>query len=300
MAWLKVFCVAVCLLIIPSQVLANIGTVVAVKPGAEITRDGNRQPLKMGMEVASGDAISTDRSGVVQLIFVDETKIAIGPNASMVLDVKMLRGNRKAKSFAVQALGGSFRFISGKSRKRAYSVRTPTATMAVRGTIFDIWIAPGNQSSMLVLQGTVQMCGLNGGCRSTGRQCSLYATSQRGRVGRPIDQEQYDKAIQSGFPFIQAQERLLVPLRVNIEGCAREAAPVRPEKPDGPERREARAREPEPSRPSRPEPDPTPDPPSTTDPGTPGPEGGGGESSPAALSGAGQGNPTGQPERESE
>lgn len=219
-------------MLVPSICLANIGTVISVKQGAVVTRNGKAQPVRSGMEVLSGDVMNTDRNGVVQLVFVDETKIAIGPNASMVLDVKMLRGNRKAKSFAVQALGGSFRFISGKSRKRAYSINTPTATMAIRGTIFDMWVASENQSAMLVLQGTVQMCGLGGSCRSTGRVCSLFATTQSGGVGRPKDQGQYEKALKTGFPFIQSQAQLLQPLQVQTEGCAGEEAPIQPIKVD--------------------------------------------------------------------
>ncbi len=208
-----------------------------MKQGADVTRGGKTLPLRNGMEVLSGDSIVTDANGVVQLVFVDDTKIAVGPNARMVLDVKMLRGNRKAKSFAVEALGGSFRFISGKSRKRAYSIKTPTATMAVRGTVFDMWIAPGNQSAMLVLHGTVQMCGLGGSCRSTGRICSLYATGQRGAVGRPVDQAMYDKAVVSGFPFIQSQKDLKPPLQVDVEGCSGESQPAPRAKPDAPEPR---------------------------------------------------------------
>lgn len=244
LVWLKVFLVTWFVWVLPTQALSTIGEVLSVKPGAEITRAGNTQPLRQGMQVASGDAISTNSSGVVQLIFVDETKIAIGPNARMTLDVTMLRGNRKAKSFAVQALGGSFRFISGKSRKRAYSIKTPTATMAVRGTIFDMWVVPGSQSAMVVLEGTVRMCGLRGGCRSTGRQCSIFATSQRGNVGRPVDQREYEKALQLGFPFIESQARLLRPFQAEVEGCAREAAPVRRAKSDAPEPRQRQASKP--------------------------------------------------------
>ncbi|WP_170785078.1 FecR family protein [Ruegeria lacuscaerulensis] len=256
-----------CLLLVPAQVLANIGKVIGVKPGAEITRGGKSQPLQAGMDVASGDSISTDGNGLVQLVFVDETKIAIGPNASMVLDVTMLRGNRKAKSFAVQALGGSFRFISGKSKKRVYSIKTPTATMAVRGTTFDMWVIPGAQSAMLVLEGTVHMCGNGGFCHSAGRQCSLFATNQRGGVGRPVDQAQYDLALQTGFPFIQSQQDLLSPLQVGIGGCAGEAAPLPMPKSDPPQPpqfvQESTPQPvvlPEPPAPEPPAPDPEPDP----------------------------------------
>ncbi len=211
-----------------------------VKQGAEITRSGKTTRVKVGMEVVSGDMITTNGSGLVQLIFSDETKIAVGPNARMSLDVTMLRGKSRAKSFAVQALGGSFRFISGNSRKRAYSVKTPTATMAVRGTTFDVWVAPGQQSAMLVLEGTVRMCGQRGVCRSASRQCSLFATSQAGQVGRPADQDQYQKALRSGFPFVESEQNLLPPFQFGGEGCAREVAVVAPIKSDAPEPRELR------------------------------------------------------------
>nr|WP_237212695.1 FecR domain-containing protein [Ruegeria lacuscaerulensis] len=216
----------------PSQLSANIGTVIGVQQGAEVTRAGKSQQLRVGMEVASGDSISTDSNGVVQLVFVDETKIAIGPNAQMTLDVTMLRGNKKAKTFAVQALGGSFRFISGKSKKRVYSIQTPSATMAVRGTTFDMWVVPGTQSAMLVLEGRVEMCSLSGSCQSTGRQCTLFATTQSGGIGRPVDQEQYEKALMNGFPFVQSQERLLAPLQVDFGGCGAESLPLPPQQSD--------------------------------------------------------------------
>ena len=195
------------------------------------------------MEVISGDTISTNGTGVVQLLFVDETKIALGPNARMVLDVSMLRGKRKAKKFTVQALGGSFRFISGKSRKRAYSIKTPSATMAVRGTTFDMWISTGRQSAMLVLEGTVQMCGRRGWCRSASRQCSMFATSAGGRIGRPADDTQYDKALEGGFPFIRSQQTLLPPFRFTAGSCSERAASVSSIESERPVRPSAEPRE---------------------------------------------------------
>ncbi len=240
LAWLKLFCVFLVLATLPASAIASIGKVLSAKPGADIIRAGKKIRLREGMDVVSGDTISTDRSGVVQLVFVDETKIAVGPNARMILDVSMLRGNRKAKNFTVQALGGSFRFISGKSRKRAYSIKTPDATMAVRGTTFDMWITSGSQSAMLVIEGTVQMCGRRGSCRSASRQCSLFATGSGGQVGRPIDQEQYDKALKGGFPFIRSQTQLLPPFRVSAEGCSGRQAQAPKIESERPERREAR------------------------------------------------------------
>ncbi len=252
MAWLKLFFVFMVLSVLPVSAAASIGKVLSVKQGADVIRAGKTIRLREGMEVASGDTISTNKSGVVQLLFVDQTKIAVGPNARMVLDVTMLRGNRKAKNFTVQALGGSFRFISGKSRKRAYSIKTPTATMAVRGTIFDMWITSGNQSAMLVIEGTVHMCGQRGSCRSASRRCSLFATSSGGRVGRPADAAQYDKALQGGFPFVRSQKDLLPAFQASAESCSGRSAlapPVEPERPEPRvERSQAEARSEAPAR----------------------------------------------------
>ncbi|SLN67173.1 FecR protein [Ruegeria meonggei] len=291
MAWFRLFVVVCCVLSLPSQLFANIGKVIGVKQGAEITRGGKSQPLRVGMDVQSGDSISTNRSGVVQLVFVDETKIAVGPNAKMTLDVTMLRGNKKAKNFAVQALGGSFRFISGKSKKRAYSIQTPTATMAVRGTTFDMWVVPGTQSAMVVLEGRVEMCGLNGSCQATGRQCSLFATTQKGGVGRPADQAQYEKALQEGFPFIQSQDSLLAPLQVDYGGCGTDALPLPPQQSDAPEpsRAQSGVQSAQKSAPSTRSP--SPEPPSPG-PSTPGPSsvGSGNGGNVGGSSGSGSGN----------
>lgn len=226
MAWLKIFVVFLVLSTLPDPAAASIGKVLNVTQGATLTRAGSALRLREGMDVASGDMISTNKTGVVQLLFADETKIAVGPNARMVLDVSMLRGNKKARSFTVQALGGSFRFISGKSRKRAYSIRTPSATMAVRGTTFDMWITKGEQSAMLVIEGTVRMCGSGGSCLSSSRQCSLFATNSGGLLGRPKDQAQYDKALKGGFPFILSQSRLLPAFQVDARDCTGDAVVV--------------------------------------------------------------------------
>ncbi|EEE38469.1 hypothetical protein RKLH11_2311 [Rhodobacteraceae bacterium KLH11] len=228
--------------------MASIGKVLSVRQGADVIRGGKKIRLREGMDVASGDTIATNKSGLVQLVFVDQTKIAVGPNAQMILDVSMLRGNRKAKRFTVQALGGSFRFISGKSRKRAYSIKTPSATMAVRGTTFDMWITSGDQSAMLVIEGTVQMCGRRGSCRSASRQCSLFATSPAGQVGRPADQAQYDRALQGGFPFIKSQKDLLPTFQVRAEGCSgrlARAPRIEPEQAERPDRRRAEGAQPD-------------------------------------------------------
>ncbi|WP_299356664.1 FecR domain-containing protein [uncultured Shimia sp.] len=176
------------------------------------------------MEVQSGDLIKTNGTGMVQLVFVDETKIVIGPNASMVLEVTMLRNREKADNFAVKALGGSFRFISGKSRKKAYKITTPTATMGIRGTTFDFWVADHKQTSVIILSGAVRMCGQARTCKSFSGDCSYMSTDSRGQVGIVEPGQDATRAVQAGFPFLLNQSDLREGFQADTASCGKYVA----------------------------------------------------------------------------
>ncbi|HSF90724.1 MAG TPA: hypothetical protein VLA51_00820, partial [Paracoccaceae bacterium] len=70
-------------LFIPAISFAAIGAVLDAKPGATITVEGEVQEVAVGMTINSGDVIRTDGNGVVQLLFSDNTKIAVGPNSEV-------------------------------------------------------------------------------------------------------------------------------------------------------------------------------------------------------------------------
>lgn len=215
---------SICLLWNVPAAFAEIGKVLEVSPGATLSRSGRNLKLRVGMAVESGDAIRTNGTGIVQLIFTDQTKIAVGPNASMALDVSLMRGGKRANGFTVKALGGSFRFVSGNSKKSAYKITTPTATMGIRGTIFDFWVLDKRQTSLALLKGSVSMCG-SGGCRNIAGRCALAATSPQGRVAAPRSIDEAERTLTKGFPFIISQRSLREPLRTNVTSCGKYLIP---------------------------------------------------------------------------
>ena len=89
-----------------------------------------------------GDVITTGATGQVQLLFQDETKIAIGANSQLVIESILFNSSGTASDFTVNAVQGAFRFFSGKSEKSTYAIRTPKATMGIRGTVFDFTVSP--------------------------------------------------------------------------------------------------------------------------------------------------------------
>jgi hypothetical protein len=86
-----------------------------------------------GSPVFSGDHIITDAVGLVQMKFRDDTKLIVGPNSMMIIDAFVFNNDNTARQVSINAMRGAFRFITGKSSKDAYSITTPTATLAVRG-----------------------------------------------------------------------------------------------------------------------------------------------------------------------
>jgi hypothetical protein len=116
------------------------GTAVAVLQQSILTASGEQRVLSEGAPVAMGDVVQTGPNGQAQLLFEDATRIVVGPSSNLVIESALFRADGTAERLAINALRGSFRFISGQSASTAYSIRTPTATLAVRGTTFDFTV----------------------------------------------------------------------------------------------------------------------------------------------------------------
>lgn len=133
----------IALMISPGMVSANpVGQAVDVKQNVTLTRNGQASSLQPDQSINLGDIISTGDTGQVQLLFRDETKIAIGSNSELVIENILFDSSDTASNFTVNAVQGAFRFFSGKSERSAYSIRTPKATMGIRGTVFDFTVSP--------------------------------------------------------------------------------------------------------------------------------------------------------------
>ena len=120
----------------------TVGNAVGVKQNAFVERNGRRSDLKQGQGIYLGDVITTGATGQVQVLFQDETRIAIGKNSHLVVESILFDSPDTASEFTVSAVKGAFRFLSGNSEKSSYSLRTPNGTMGIRGTEFDFVVSP--------------------------------------------------------------------------------------------------------------------------------------------------------------
>ncbi len=250
-----------------------VGKVVVAVPGAELATADGRFRLVAGAPVAMGDVVTTDAAGQVQLLFDDGTKIVVGPGSRLVIEEILLQSGGKAERFAVRAVGGTFRFITGKSAKPAYRINTPTATMSIRGTVFDFSVVPKGGTNVVLFRGQVQLCAQQGNCAEIRGRCTLAISDRGGRIGGAETPEQKDGVLISEFPFVVDQSVLTRAFQTPTGSCG-DVARLRKlaKKPisnldradatetvDAPET--PRAPEPTPEPPPAPAPDPQPEPP---------------------------------------
>lgn len=204
-----------------------IGRAEAVLPGAELKAAGGRSRLVDGATLSVGDVVTTDASGQAQLRFTDGTKIVVGPGSTLEIDEILMQSGKTASRFAVSAVGGTFRFISGKSPKSAYSITTPTATMGIRGTAFDFSVDRNTGTNVVLFRGVVQLCARAGNCAEIRGRCTLALSDLTGGVGGAASREQKDGVIVSKFPFVVDQNSLAADYQVSTGLCGEVAQTVK-------------------------------------------------------------------------
>lgn len=199
----------------------ELATAMDVDQTSYVKVSGSARIIVSGNRFSQGDVIETQRSGQVQLLFDDQTRIVVGPNSRLIVEEILMKSGRSANRFAVTAVKGSFRFITGRSSKSAYEIRTPTATMGVRGTTFDFAVNGKRETDLAVLYGSVKFCGRSGECKRVNRGCNLAYADRRGRVGTPETREEGAKRISNGFPYLFSQKSLMSAFRTRTGSCSR-------------------------------------------------------------------------------
>lgn len=130
---------------------ARIGAAAAVRNEVTAARtSGQHQPLARGNSVYQNQTVRTGADSVAQLLFSDQTTLSIGQRSEVTLDRYVYDpANRSGGGASVAMTRGALRFVSGSQDPRNYQVRTPVATIGVRGTIVDILIYEGRMFGIL-------------------------------------------------------------------------------------------------------------------------------------------------------
>ncbi len=141
--------------------------------------EGRTRALSRGDNVFRDQRIRTRAHSTAQFRFADNTRLAVGANSSIVLDDAVFSGGGDEK-LILKAARGAFRFASGSLRKKAYQVVTPSSTVGVRGTMFDVFVGSGGETILTLLQGELTACNGAGACQTLRDPCACLRIDQDG------------------------------------------------------------------------------------------------------------------------
>lgn len=186
--------------------------------------------LVVADRVHANERLSAASGSVGQFRFLDDTRIVVGPNSSVVLDRFVYDPDRSARQVSISAVKGTFRFITGNSATNAYRIRTPTAVVGVRGTVFDGHVDSRGTTSILLLEGEVDACDRAGNCTTLDSPCQFVQIAAGAPQGAPQDIRSNADANATArelFPFLARADLLAYGFRAAATACARGAAPER-------------------------------------------------------------------------
>jgi hypothetical protein len=119
----------------------------------------------IGQDVVFNERFTTGPLGQTQLLFLDESAMTIGPNSDLTIDQFVYDPKSGTGHLAMSTSRGLLRFVGGKLSKQeeGVSLRTSTATLAVRGGAFLLDLTTeGRMGAIFIYGRTLTVTGADG------------------------------------------------------------------------------------------------------------------------------------------
>jgi hypothetical protein len=126
----------------------SIGHATATRNQVNGVVGGQSRTLSSGSSVYSNELVRTGKESAADLRFLDNTNLNVGPTSEVRLDKFVYDPNKSRGNVTLHATKGAMRFVTGEQDKKSYTIKTPYATLGVRGTVVEIVIVrPGKPTS---------------------------------------------------------------------------------------------------------------------------------------------------------
>ena len=161
--WLILLAISTTLILLnPTNTFAAVGKVTELTGPAEIVRNKKSTESKLNSPVEMNDTIVTAKARAT-LTFEDNTNVKITEQSKLVIDDFVYDAKKGSGKLAINMALGTARYASGqiaKNNPQQVAIKTPTATIAVRGTDFSMTVDELGRSLVVLLPS----CSPNGGC----------------------------------------------------------------------------------------------------------------------------------------
>ncbi len=164
--------------------------------------DGAVKVLALKSEVEQGDTLVSEKNTYAQIRFVDNSDITLKPNTTFKVDAFAYdAGKPDGDSANFTLVKGGLRSITGllgKRNKERFQLKTPTATIGIRGTTFTAdFVPPPSAPSakgalapglhVFVMDGQIQLSNAGGRLNFTAGQFGYTGSPQLPPVLVPKD-----------------------------------------------------------------------------------------------------------------
>ena len=158
-----ILCSLLILTTLPARSNTSIGDVTLSKGNSVIEREDKEEvKVEKNLDVFSYDTVKTGK-GQVAIEFVDDTRVDVTQHSKLIIDDFVYDPNAKTGKLSLKATLGTVRYASGQIAKNSaqnISIKTPTATVSVRGTDFAMTIDEIGSSTIILLPS----CDTNNNC----------------------------------------------------------------------------------------------------------------------------------------
>ncbi len=175
---IAVAAVAAVLLLAP-PVLAELQIGTTIKVVNQVRAKTLNRRLKLGDNVVYQETVSTGKKSAVDIRLIDESTLIMGELSEMILDSMVYNPNKGIVEGSIEILTGIFRFTSS-GVKMDVLIKTPTATIGVRGTQFDV-LSQATGMEVAVHEGTIEVASAAGTENVSRGQ--VYGVTSDGQAG---------------------------------------------------------------------------------------------------------------------
>ncbi len=116
-----------------------VGHVKELSGSAFIVSGGERSAAELGAAVFQDDTLETGSDGALGVLFIDDSRLSIGPDTSLTIDEYVYEAGASEGAFLSRLARGTLLYVSGliaKLSPESANVETPVGTIGIRGTRF--------------------------------------------------------------------------------------------------------------------------------------------------------------------
>jgi len=134
------------------QSVADIGSITELKGFGRVVRD-NTYEASLSFNINSYDNVQTS-NGRVGITFLDDSQVRLTEHSELIIDEFIYDPDPSKSKMALQFASGTARFITGKLAtidKQNIFIKTPSATIGIRGTDFTVTVDELGRSLVILL-----------------------------------------------------------------------------------------------------------------------------------------------------